>query len=50
MKSSHFDFVIIAVILAIGIISTEFMANQIGYTHFGFEQPKVQNQNYRTVD
>lgn len=50
MKTSHFDFVIIAIILAIGIIGSEFMANQIGYTHFGFEQPKVQIRIPKTVD
>ena len=44
------DFIIIAIILAIGIIGTEFMANQIGYTYFGFEQPKIQIQNPRTLD
>jgi len=44
------DYIIIAIILAIGIIGTEFMANQIGYTYFGFEQPKIQIQNHRTLD
>ena len=50
MKNNHFDFVIIAIILAMGIISTEFMANQIGYTYFGFEQPKVQIRIPKTAD
>jgi hypothetical protein len=44
------DFIIIAIILALGIIGTEFMANQIGYTYFGFEQPKAEIQNHRTLD
>jgi len=53
MNNRHSDFIIIAIILAIGIISTEFMANQIGYTYFGFEhfeQPKTQIQNPRSLD
>lgn len=50
MNNHSSDFVIIAIILAIGIIGTEFMANQIGYTHFGFQQPKIQIQIPKTVD
>ena len=50
MKSSHFDFVIIAIILAIGIIGTEFMANKVGHTYFGFEQPKVEIKTPKTAD
>jgi hypothetical protein len=42
--------VIAALFLAIGIIGSEFMANQIGYTYFGFEQPKIQIQNQKTLD
>ena len=41
---------IAALFLAIGIIGSEFMANQIGYTYFGFEQPKTQIQKHRTLD
>ncbi len=49
MNNRHPDFIIIAIILAIGIIGTEFMANQIGHTYFGFE-PKIQIQTPRTLD
>lgn len=50
MKNNRSDFVIIAIILVIGIGASEFMANQIGYTHFGFEQPKIQIKNHKTLD
>ena len=50
MNNRHADFIIIAIILAIGIIGTEFMSNQIGYTYFGFEQPKIQIQRPKTLD
>lgn len=50
MKTNHFDFVIIAIILAIGIIGTEFMANQIGYTYFRIDQPKTEIKNHKTLD
>jgi hypothetical protein len=42
--------IIAALFLTIGIIGSEFMANQIGYTYFGFEQPKIQIQNPRSLD
>ncbi len=41
---------IAALFLAIGIIGSEFMANQIGYTYFGFEKPKPQIQKHKTLD
>lgn len=41
---------IAALFLAIGIIGSEFMANQIKHTYFGFEQPKIQIQNPKTLD
>jgi len=41
---------IAALFLAIGIIGSELMANKIGYTYFGFEQPKTQIQKPRTLD
>lgn len=41
--------VIAALFLAIGIIASEFMANQIGYTYFGFDQPKIQIQTPKIV-
>ena len=41
---------IAALFLAIGIIGSEFMANLIGYTYFGFEQSQTQIQNHRNLD
>lgn len=41
--------VVAALFLTIGIIGSEFMANKIGYTYFGFEQPQIQIQTPKIV-
>ena len=38
---------IAAIFLAVGIAASEFMANQIGYSYFTFEQPKTEIKNPR---
>ena len=40
---------IAALFLAIGIVASEFMANQIGYSYFTFDQPKIQIQTPKIV-